>query len=102
MTTPTKIINHPGFIADLRAAHKGQGPMKLRGRNKNRKQYYPEKNRTITYKDGSTYTRPSRYQQDLPVQFATHFAFYGNESVLKSVANIYKANGINVFAVPGK
>lgn len=95
-SSPIKVINHEGFITDLKTAHKGQGTLKLRPRNPNRKQFYPEKNRTRTY-NGVTYTSKSSYQQDLPVKFATHFAFYGNKTVLNAVAAIYKKAGINVF-----
>lgn len=101
MSNPIKVINHEGFITDLRAAHKGQrGGMKLRARNPDRKQFYPEKNRISRFGDG-TLTK-SRFQQDLPVRFATYFAFYGNPIVLNAVANIYKAGGINVFYTPSK
>ena len=95
MNSPIKVINHPGFILDLRTAHKGQGTLKLRARNPNRKQFYPEKNRVSRYGDGTL--MKSRFQQDLPVKFATHFAFYGNKTVLKAIASIYKKAGINVF-----
>lgn len=98
MNSPIKVINHTGFILNLKAAHKGQGQMKLRARNANRKQFYPEKNR-VGY--GGT-LRKSKYQQDLPTKFATHFAFYGNYTVLMAVANIYKSFGVNVFVVPTK
>ena len=102
MNSTIKVINHEGFIRDLKAAHKGQGVLKLRGRNPNRKQFYPETNRITTYRDGTTWTRKSRYQQDLPVSLATYFAFYGNKTILTAIANVYKAAGINVFAIPTK
>ena len=99
MNSPIKVINHEGFIADLKAAHKGFGPLKLRPRNPNRKQFYPETEKDRTYRAGAGVYRKckSAYQQDLPKQFATHFAFYGNPTVLQSVANIYKKGNINVF-----
>lgn len=95
MNSPIKVINHEGFIRDLKAAHKGQGRLKLRARNPNRKQFYPEKNRVSRYGDGTL--MKSRFQQDLPVRFATHFAFYGNKTILTAIANVYKSAGINVF-----
>jgi hypothetical protein len=59
-------------IADLREAVKGTGfRIKLYGRNPNRKQYYPEKNRT---RNG--YTFKSSFQQDLPREFSTCLAVY--------------------------
>lgn len=97
MATPIKVINHEGFIRDLKAAHKGQGRLRLAPRNPNRKQFYPERNRKVVYRDGTTYTRKSSYQQDLPTRFATHFAFYGNVTVLNAIANVYKKANINVF-----
>lgn len=100
MNSPIKVINDPQFIAELKIAHKGLGKLKLRARNPNRKQFYPEKNRISRYGDGTL--NKSKFQQDLPAKFATHFAFYGNKTVLTAVANVYKNLGINVFAVPTK
>lgn len=94
---PIKVINHVGFILDLKAAHRGMGTLRLAPRNKNRKQFYPEKNRTRTTVLGRTMTYKSRFQQDLPAKYATHFAFYGNENTLQAVVNIYKKAGIDVI-----
>lgn len=100
MNSPIKVINNPQFIYELKLAHKGLGKLKLRPRNPNRKQFYPEKNRISRRGDGTL--MKSKFQQDLPTKFATHFAFYGNKTVLMAIANIYKDIGINVFAVPTK
>ncbi len=64
-----------GFIADLRKILKGTGRVQLRGRNPNRKQFYPEANRVRVY-NGKAHTRKSAFQQDLPLKFASHYAVY--------------------------
>lgn len=97
MATPIKLVNHSQFVVDLKAAHKGFGPFKLRGRNANRKRFYPETDDDLRYGVNKRYLMKSRYQQDLPTKFVTDLAFYGNVTVLNAVANIYKKNGINVF-----
>ena len=95
MNSPIKVINHVGFISDLKAAHKGFGRLKLRARNKNRKQFYSKGPSQRRGYDGTLWKH--KFQQDLPTKFATHFAFYGNKTVLTAVANVYKAAGINIF-----
>lgn len=98
-SNPLKVLNHAGFIADLKATLKAGGyRLKLRPRNKNRKQFYPEKNRKVTWKDGTSFTRKSQYQQDLPLRFATHFAVYTNGMpTVKAVIALYKSKGVNVL-----
>lgn len=93
-TVPVKILNIPTFIADLKIAHrKGHSGLRLRPRNSNRKQFYSEDQKTSW--DGTVLKHP--YQQDLPKEYATHFAFYGDHSVLRSVVKKYKEKGINVL-----
>lgn len=94
-----KVINHPEFIATLKANSYGAG-LKLMPRNPNRKQYYPEKNRTVTLRDGKTYTRKSCYQQDLPRKFATYFVVYGPyeaKQIVKEAIKLFKSKGIDVL-----
>ena len=95
MNSPIKVINHEGFISDLKAAHKGQGVLKLRPRNKNRKQFYKFGDTQRRGLDGTLWKHS--FQQDLPTKFASHFAFYGNKTILNAIANVYKRAGINVF-----
>ena len=95
MTPPLKVLNRLDFITDLKAAHKGQGPLRLRGRNPNRKQFYPETDRSRSW---HKYLVKSCFQQDLPAKFSTHFAVYAtNMAVVRAVINIYKNKGINVL-----
>jgi hypothetical protein len=97
---PLHIANNPAglsLIADLR----GLGhSVKLRGRNPNRKQFYPESNRIATWAGGSTWCRKSRFQQDLPLKLATHFAVYTDPKgldVLEALINLTQKKGINVL-----
>ena len=82
------------FVTDVRKVLKGTGfSIWLRGRHPNRKQFYPEKDRTVTYKDGTTHTHKSSYQQDLPREHASYFAMYlrgDGDGDVKGMVNVVR------------
>ena len=70
------------FLAAIRKTLKGTGySVWLRSRNPDRKQFYPESSRTVIYRDGTKWTRPSSFQQDLPPKFASYWAMYVRTNV---------------------
>lgn len=88
---PIKVFNDVDFIAFLKTFYKSSGGkgLVLRGRNANRKQFYPEENRVVTC-NGETWTQKSVYQQDLPARFATHFAVYGDIKLVRKALISWK------------
>ena len=95
---PLHIANTPdglSLIEDLR----GLGHhVKLRPRNKNRKQFYKFGGAQRRNYDG-TLCKHS-YQQDLPRKFASHFAIYTSpkaENILESLINIAVKKGLKVL-----
>lgn len=98
------------FLSDLRKVFRGTGMKVIRyARNPNRKQFY----QNYIYSSG----RKHYYCQNLPLQYATHYALYVRDSkgdtlrgqevmeiraktIFNTVKKIYSLNKINLDIVP--